>query len=306
MLVQDHLGAGYDAGSFPFQVDEMGSNNETDSKKACLLSSMEAAASVSEGSNGILLDKDPPNERRDCPVNGNGEHGIGDHEEATDPVPQIHPASSPEANDMVATSSKMSTDSQDAAEPPVEQESNRKRKANNINLASKAATNGEPDKRIKWDCGAHFSDRLDADPPNDSQSPVASPQDQASASNPDRVPRERCMYGARCYRKNPNHKNNYSHPDDSDYDDDDDREECPYGAKCYRKNPQHKEQFKHTSVPRRRRRAATPVHSANDNASETEESVEESVDESDYEPSVYTESSDDWDDRSELDDGTTG
>lgn len=45
-----------------------------------------------------------------------------------------------------------------------------------------------------------------------------------------------------------------------------------------------------------------------DNTSETDgSSAEESVDESDYEPSVYTESSDDWDDGgSELDDGTTG
>jgi len=77
-------------------------------------------------------------------------------------------------------------------------------------------------------------------------------------------------------------------------------------VKCYRKNPQHKAQFKHT-VPRRRRRAATPVHSVVVDTSETDaSSAEESVDESDYEPSVYTESSDDWDDRSELEDGTTG
>lgn len=76
--------------------------------------------------------------------------------------------------------------------------------------------------------------------------------------------------------------------------------------KCYRKNPQHKTQFKHTA-PQRRRRAATPVHSVVDNVSETDpSSAEESVDESDYEPSVCTESSDDWDDRSELEDGTTG
>lgn len=109
-------------------------------------------------------------------------------------------------------------------------------------------------------------------------------------------------------RKNPNHKNNYSHPDDSDYDEVDGRQECPYGVKCYRKNPQHKAQFKHTIAPHRRRRAGTPVNSVVvDNTSETDpSSAEESVDESDYEPSVYTESSDDWDDRSEFEDGTTG
>lgn len=114
-------------------------------------------------------------------------------------------------------------------------------------------------------------------------------------------------------RKNPNHKNNYSHPGDADYDEVDDREECPYGVKCYRKNPQHKAQFKHTNAPRRRRRAATPMQSvAVDAASNTDaSSAEESVDESDeYEPSVYTESSDtrsDWDESgSEWEDGTTG
>lgn len=97
---------------------------------------------------------------------------------------------------MPAMSSKMSTDSQDVIEPPAKHE--RKRKAKNINLTSKAATNSEPDKMIKWDCGAHFSDQIEAVLPNNSQSPV--PQNQASASNPDRVPREKCTYGARCYR----------------------------------------------------------------------------------------------------------
>lgn len=91
----------------------------------------------------------------------------------------------------------------------------------------------------------------------------------------------------------------------------DDREECPYGKKCYRKNPQHKEQFKHTTVPRRRRKAVSVNSAAVNTISETDEtSAEESVDESDYEPSVYTESSDtrsDWDDNtSEWEDGTTG
>lgn len=101
---------------------------------------------------------------------------------------------------MPATSSKMSTDSQDVIEPPVEHiESNRKRKAKNINLMSKDATN-DGGKRIKWDCGAHFSDQVEEVVPNDSQSPVASPQNQARASNPDRVPREKCLYGTRCYR----------------------------------------------------------------------------------------------------------
>lgn len=101
---------------------------------------------------------------------------------------------------MAATSSQMSTDSQDVTEPPIEHESNRKRKAKNIKLINKTTTNGEPSKKIKWDCDAHFSDEIEADVPNNPPSPVATPQDEARASNPDRVPREKCMYGARCYR----------------------------------------------------------------------------------------------------------
>lgn len=109
-------------------------------------------------------------------------------------------------------------------------------------------------------------------------------------------------------RRNPNHKNNYSHPGDADYDEVDDREECPYGLKCYRKNLQHKAQFKHTTIPRHRRAAVSKQSVAVN--TETDASSTESVDESDYEPSVYTESSDtksDSDDsRSEWEDGTTG
>lgn len=101
---------------------------------------------------------------------------------------------------MTATSSKMSTDSQDVIEPPVDHESNRKRKVRNINLTNKAATNGESGKKVKWDCDVHVSDQIEEVSSNNPQSPVAMPQDQASASNLNRVPREKCTYGARCYR----------------------------------------------------------------------------------------------------------
>lgn len=66
-----------------FQVDQEDSNNEVDSKKACLLSSMEAMF-PSETLNGIP--QNPPNERN-YPVNGNGEH-----KDATVPVLQTYPA----------------------------------------------------------------------------------------------------------------------------------------------------------------------------------------------------------------------
>ncbi|CAF2932977.1 unnamed protein product [Rotaria sp. Silwood2] len=70
-------------------------------------------------------------------------------------------------------------------------------------------------------------------------------------------PRPVCPYGASCYRKNPLHRTEQSHPDDSDYDDekktnndnkddnDVDKAQCPYGKSCYRQNPQHKRDYKH-------------------------------------------------------------
>lgn len=73
-----------------------------------------------------------------------------------------------------------------------------------------------------------------------------------------------CPYGSKCYRKNPAHFKEYSHPDkDGDDeedgeaaadDSDDDRPECPYGTGCYRRNPQHKRDFKHTETPGRPKR----------------------------------------------------
>ena len=75
-----------------------------------------------------------------------------------------------------------------------------------------------------------------------------------------------CPYGARCYRKNPQHLAEYSHPDKStekdagkdDVDsgastskrklptvDNSDLPPCKYGAKCYRKNLMHFAEFSH-------------------------------------------------------------
>ncbi|KFV67960.1 Aprataxin and PNK-like factor, partial [Dryobates pubescens] len=69
-----------------------------------------------------------------------------------------------------------------------------------------------------------------------------------------------CMYGAGCYRKNPLHFQQFSHPNDDDYheaeaitqDSNDNRPECPYGTACYRKNPQHKLEYKHSAPPGKR------------------------------------------------------
>ena len=67
--------------------------------------------------------------------------------------------------------------------------------------------------------------------------------------------REPCIYGKNCYRKNPIHFHECSHPGDADYfsmdsnsgeDDTDNRPECEYGLQCYRKNQVHRKKFKHT------------------------------------------------------------
>ncbi|NXO02831.1 APLF factor, partial [Rhinopomastus cyanomelas] len=69
-----------------------------------------------------------------------------------------------------------------------------------------------------------------------------------------------CMYGTGCYRKNPVHFKQFSHPSDNDYhemetvteDTNDSRPQCPYGTACYRKNPQHKLEYKHSTSPGKR------------------------------------------------------
>ncbi|XP_047503540.1 aprataxin and PNK-like factor isoform X1 [Pieris napi] len=50
--------------------------------------------------------------------------------------------------------------------------------------------------------------------------------------------RERCYYGARCYRRNPVHLVQYSHPRDSDWGTSD-RGVCPNGAYCTKNDPRH-------------------------------------------------------------------
>ncbi|NWR69988.1 APLF factor, partial [Centropus unirufus] len=110
-----------------------------------------------------------------------------------------------------------------------------------------------------------------------------------------------CMYGKSCYRKNPLHFQQFSHPNDDDYhetevvtqDDDDNRPECPYGTACYRKNPQHKLEFKHSAPPGKR---AVEKDSANDDEpneydlndsfiDDEEEECEPTDEDSDWEPS---------------------
>ncbi|XP_024936925.1 uncharacterized protein LOC107274705 isoform X7 [Cephus cinctus] len=160
----------------------------------------------------------------------------------------------------------------------------------------------DANKKIKWDCGRHFSDQSDqaivsevrgTDVESSAEDSRNAMQQNSETTQPAR--RDKCAYGTSCYRKNAFHKAEFSHPGDSDYDTPDDRAECPYGIKCYRKNPQHKLEFKHTTITRGR--AQTPLGTeTSDAGSEVEElsfedSAEESVDESEYNPSCCSESS---------------
>lgn len=121
-------------------------------------------------------------------------------------------------------------------------------------------------------------------------------------------PRTPCMYAEHCYRKNPVHFQEFSHPGDSDYrvggsqedDDDDDRPECPYGTDCYRKNPQHKLEYKHTKPPGRRLRKRTTKKAKKNNDSDddgeaNEYDLEDSfIDDDDEEEEDFTDEDSDW------------
>lgn len=70
-----------------------------------------------------------------------------------------------------------------------------------------------------------------------------------------------CPYGNKCYRKNPAHFREYSHPsvatptDTSTTmpsDDESEKPECPYGTDCYRTNPAHRAEYKHSEPPKQR------------------------------------------------------
>nr|XP_028577888.1 aprataxin and PNK-like factor isoform X1 [Podarcis muralis] len=95
---------------------------------------------------------------------------------------------------------------------------------------------------------------------------VIGSQDVPQNTNKTGHQRTACLYGRSCYRKNPIHFQQFSHPGDSDYHDtesvtqadNDNRPECPYGTACYRKNPQHKLEYKHTVPPEPERRQTRP------------------------------------------------
>lgn len=114
--------------------------------------------------------------------------------------------------------------------------------------------------------------------------------------------RPQCPYGKDCYRKNPLHFQEESHPGDQDYEDlvqdqnseqDSDRPECPYGTDCYRKNPLHRKEFKHSKRPVRKVRGTTTKHRDLEEDEDDEDEYESSFidSESDYEPPAQRSSS---------------
>uniref|UniRef100_A0A8C4N3E2 PBZ-type domain-containing protein n=1 Tax=Eptatretus burgeri TaxID=7764 RepID=A0A8C4N3E2_EPTBU len=137
----------------------------------------------------------------------------------------------------------------------------------------------------KSDSPATVAGRDSATPEDKSDEPAVSLVLQADNQNPinGRTP---CSYGRSCYRKNPVHFAECSHPGDPDYEEEDakpqeNQPECPYGTACYRytlrcpnahqlrithdvlhpnrpggslfvlyrRNPQHKRDFQHTTQP---------------------------------------------------------
>ncbi|XP_040285977.1 aprataxin and PNK-like factor isoform X1 [Bufo bufo] len=158
------------------------------------------------------------------------------------------------------------------------------RAATPVNLQKSLVVDNEEDYKKEEHCD--YTPKLSTPPPSNSCSP-GSPSTSnnkssvAKADNSDNIslsptstqnsqqaPKKRvpCIYGEQCYRKNPTHFQEFSHPGDSDYhdvengsqDDNDDRPECPYGTDCYRKNPQHKLEYKHTRPPGRKLRKRNP------------------------------------------------
>uniref|UniRef100_UPI0037E8075C aprataxin and PNK-like factor n=1 Tax=Semicossyphus pulcher TaxID=241346 RepID=UPI0037E8075C len=113
-----------------------------------------------------------------------------------------------------------------------------------------------------------------------------------------------CPYGKDCYRKNPIHFQDCSHPGDTDYEEEEEEEEadlpeCPYGTDCYRKNPLHRKEYKHTGNPAsmtRTRPKKTPAYDddededSGDEDSFINDDSEEAGDDSDYVPPVSDDS----------------
>lgn len=83
---------------------------------------------------------------------------------------------------------------------------------------------------------------------------IALPTTAAPTAGTNSPQRASCNYGIRCFRRNPQHRNDMAHPGDPDYRRPDfppappGMPACPFGASCYRRNPQHFVQFNHPPI----------------------------------------------------------
>ncbi|NXG22150.1 APLF factor, partial [Grallaria varia] len=147
----------------------------------------------------------------------------------------------------------------------------------------------EPD--ASMDCGTEISDATRS-------------ADASESSKHIQHKRTPCMYGSACYRKNPIHFQQFSHPNDDDYhdmemvaqDNEDNRPECPYGTSCYRKNPQHKLEYKHSAPPGKR---AVEKDSANDDEANEYDLSDSFIDDEEEEECEPTDEDSDWEPSSE-------
>ncbi|XP_073699075.1 aprataxin and PNK-like factor [Garra rufa] len=201
---------------------------------------------------------------------------------------------------------RLKSDSENESEPPDDATAPKSSRVGSVLDGANGTGSMERDDERRGDGrgaedrpGAQAEDsETQAEDPSESQASQGHPQrskiteSKTSTSKVKKQRRAPCPYGSSCYRKNPVHFQECSHPGDSDYEEeeaedaDDDRPECPYGIHCYRKNLLHKKDYKHTK---------SPPKTAADNEDEDEdqyensfindESEEEEVDEdSDYVP----------------------
>ncbi|CBY36119.1 unnamed protein product [Oikopleura dioica] len=116
--------------------------------------------------------------------------------------------------------------------------------------------------------------------------------------------RRPCEYGGGCYRQNPTHKIEFSHPGDDDWwdplnqdntatDFEDQRPECQYGILCYQNSEVHRRKYQHStagSAPKRR--AARRAEERNrEISSDSDDLLRESESEVEYDVSEGEEDS---------------
>ncbi|NXB06477.1 APLF factor, partial [Cnemophilus loriae] len=128
--------------------------------------------------------------------------------------------------------------------------------------------------------------------------------DASESSKQIRRKRTPCMHGSGCYRKNPIHFQQFSHPNDDDchdmemvaQDDNVNWPECPYGIACYRKNPQHKLEYKHSAPPGKRTVEKDGISDGKANKYDLNDSFIDEEEEEEHEP---TDEDSDWEPSSE-------